>query len=871
MREVEEALRRSEAKYRGIFENIQDIFFQTDDQGLIVEVSPSVQRCGYTREELIGMLAARVYEDPSKRITLLQLLEDGDITDREVRLRARDGRVVDFSISAHMLRGPDGSPAGMEGCLRDISDRKLAEEELRMHRDRLEELVDGRTAELTRANEELQREVSERGQAEEALGKRTHNLGERVKELNCLYGISNLVHRPDTSLEEILQGTVDLIPPGWQYPEVTCARITFNGQEFRTENFRETVWRQTSDIIVNGERTGAVEVCYLEEKPQRDKGLFLEEERRLINALAERLGRVIERKRAEEALRQPEERFSKVFQASSLAIAISSMRDGRIIDVNDALLEALNYSREEVIGRSSAELGMWADHTVREEIVRGLQTGDAFYDTEVEARGKTGGTLYAHLACVVIELDGEPCLLTITRDITEHKRAEEALRESEQRFRQVLDVSSDMIYKLDLESDTFDYISPSVLEMTGFTREEFIAMGPRGLRRRIHPEDWPDFKRGPEEFVELGSHPGFEYRLQCKDGEYRWLSDSRSLVRGEDGRPLALVGTVRDVSERKRGEEELQKSVRLLRDTGEMAKVGGWELDLSTKEVSWTEEVGRIHGVEPGYKPKLEEALNFYAPESRPAVEAALKKAVETGEPYDLESLFIPLGSKDKIWVRSLGKAVYSGGEIVRLAGTFQNIDEYKRADEALRKSEERHRILFETIAQGIVYQAADGKIISANPAAERILGLTIDQMQGRTSIDPRWKAIHEDGSDFPGETHPSMAALKTGRKVLNVVMGVFNPKDDSHHWININAIPLFRPGENKPYQVYTTFEDVTERLQAEEALRESEARYRHIFESIQDIFYRTDAEGIITEISPSVERVGYSREQLVGTQVTEV
>ena len=559
LREVEEALRRSEAKYREIFEKIQDIFFQTNDQGLIVEASPSVERYGYTREELIGMPTARVYEDPSKRITLLQLLEDGDITDREVRLRARDGRVVDFSISAHMLRGPDGSPAGMEGCLRDISDRKLAEEELRMHRDRLEELVDGRTAELTRANEELQREVSERGQAEEALGKRTHNLGERVKELNCLYGISNLVHRPDTSLEEILQGTVDLIPPGWQYPEVTCARITFNGQEFRTENFRETVWRQTSDIIVNGERTGAVEVCYLEEKPQRDKGLFLEEERRLINALAERLGRVIERKRAEEALRQPEERFSKVFQASSLAIAISSMRDGRIIDVNDALLEALNYSREEVIGRSSAELGMWADHTVREEIVRGLQTGDAFYDTEVEARGKTGGTLYAHLACVVIELDGEPCLLTITRDITEHKRAEEALRESEQRFRQVLDVSSDMIYKLDLESDTFDYISPSVLEMTGFTREEFIAMGPRGLRRRIHPEDWPDFRRGSEEFVELGSHPRFEYRLQCKDGEYRWLNDNRALVRGESGRPLALVGTVRDVTERRQAEEQARQ------------------------------------------------------------------------------------------------------------------------------------------------------------------------------------------------------------------------------------------------------------------------------------------------------------------------
>ena len=100
------------------------------------------------------------------------------------------------------------------------------------------------------------------------MREQTHELGERVKELNCLYGISNLVHRPDISLEEMLQGTVDLIPPGWQYPEVTCARITLDGQEFRTENFRETAWRQTSDIIVNGERSGAVEVCHLEEKPE---------------------------------------------------------------------------------------------------------------------------------------------------------------------------------------------------------------------------------------------------------------------------------------------------------------------------------------------------------------------------------------------------------------------------------------------------------------------------------------------------------------------------------------------------------------------------------------------------------------------------
>jgi PAS domain S-box-containing protein len=151
---------------------------------------------------------------------------------------------------------------------------------------------------------------------------------------------------------------------------------------------------------------------------------------------------------------------------------------------------------------------------------------------------------------------------------------------------------------------------------------------------------------------------------------------------------IANMELQQEITERKRMEEVLKKSIKLLNDTGEMAKVGGWELDLSTKEVLLTEELYRIHGLEPGYNLKLEEALDFYAPESRPDVEAVVKKAAETGEPYDLESLFIPRGSKDKIWVRSLGRAVYSGDKIVKLTGTFQNIDKYKRVEA------ERERLL---------------------------------------------------------------------------------------------------------------------------------------------------------------------------------
>jgi diguanylate cyclase (GGDEF)-like protein len=152
---------------------------------------------------------------------------------------------------------------------------------------------------------ELTLEIEERRRAEEALSK-------RVKELNCLYGISELVEKPGISLEEILQRIVDLIPTAWQYPEITCVRAIVDGHEFRTENFREIIWKQTSDIIVQGGRIGTLEVSYLEEKQESDEGPFQKEERKLINAIAERMGKIVEHQRRGEALQQSEKRHREL-------------------------------------------------------------------------------------------------------------------------------------------------------------------------------------------------------------------------------------------------------------------------------------------------------------------------------------------------------------------------------------------------------------------------------------------------------------------------------------------------------------------------------------------------------------------------------
>jgi PAS domain S-box-containing protein len=174
--------------------------------------------------------------------------------------------------------------------------------------------------------------INARKEAEEALQKSLSQLDERVKELNCLFGLSKLVERRDSSLDDILRGTVDILPTAWQYPDVTCANIILEDKEFKTLNFKESQWKLVHDIHVHGERSGKVIVCYLEEKPDCDEGPFLKEEKSLLRAVAERLGRVVERKLAENMLQRSEKRFRRLVENSLTGISI--VQDGQVVYQN---------------------------------------------------------------------------------------------------------------------------------------------------------------------------------------------------------------------------------------------------------------------------------------------------------------------------------------------------------------------------------------------------------------------------------------------------------------------------------------------------------------------------------------------------------
>ena len=174
--------------------------------------------------------------------------------------------------------------------------------------------------ELEQRTKKLEQEAVMGKRAEEALQQKTHDYDELVKELNCLYSIYAFVEKPGISLDEILKGIIDLIPSPGYYPESICYRILLNGKDYQTANFKETNRKQASSIFAHGKIIGSIEACYLEEKPEIDQGLFLKEERGLIDVIAGRLGHIIERMRVEEDKKKLEAQLQQAQKLESVGI-----------------------------------------------------------------------------------------------------------------------------------------------------------------------------------------------------------------------------------------------------------------------------------------------------------------------------------------------------------------------------------------------------------------------------------------------------------------------------------------------------------------------------------------------------------------------
>ncbi|WP_292520613.1 PAS domain-containing protein [Methanoculleus sp.] len=262
-------------------------------------------------------------------------------------------------------------------------------------------------------------DVTERNRVENALREKTCELKKRMDELRCLYTITHLVETPGMTLDGLLQAVAGTLPSGWLYPENTAVRIRVDDREYRWGDPGETPWKQSSPIIVCGEQLGEVEVSYLAEAPEAGEEPFLPEEQMLLDAVAERLGRIIERLRAEAALQKSEEKFRGIAQRS-FDLIVTSYLVGGLNYVSPATGRILGYSPEEMVGTAWEEYILPSSLPAWEEGRWKVLRGEQVEGLKIEGRRKDEETVILELnVSPIIEMRKIVGFQAVGRDISE--------------------------------------------------------------------------------------------------------------------------------------------------------------------------------------------------------------------------------------------------------------------------------------------------------------------------------------------------------------------------------------------------------------------------------------------------------------------
>ena len=272
------------------------------------------------------------------------------------------------------------------------------------------------------------RDITGQKAADQLLGRQARELEARIKELNCLFEISKLVERQDISLDDICRGIVEILPPAWRYPENLVVRITFEDRVFTSEGFKESEYRLSEAIYIEGRKIGEIEVFYLEPRSPEINGPFIGEEQVLLNEVARRLGRIYERVESRQLLQESEERYRAVFEQAGDSIVLIIPETGEFLEFNDRAHQTLGYTREEF-----KQLTL-RDVTVEDRIPTDMETGVDVYETRHQA--KDGRILDVTSGSRIINVGGRDLVLAIWRDLTESKKSERVKAHLEGQLRQ---------------------------------------------------------------------------------------------------------------------------------------------------------------------------------------------------------------------------------------------------------------------------------------------------------------------------------------------------------------------------------------------------------------------------------------------------
>jgi PAS domain S-box-containing protein len=458
---------------------------------------------------------------------------------------------------------------------------------------------------------------------------------------------------------------------------------------------------------------------------------------------------VTERDRAEKALRLTQ---LSVDKSADLIHWVDAA--GRIIYVSDSTCQRHGYSREELLKMTIFDL----DPTMTPELwtERWISYKDGGSHTiETVHKTKRGDLFPSELTLNYVESDGITYQFAYARDITNRVGMEESLRLTQ--FS--VDRALDYVYWLNSKGG-FVFASEAACRRLGYPLEELLTMTIFDVDPQA-PRDWSEHFR---DIKERGSFT-FERVHMTKAGETFPVEVTVNYVEF-NGKEYDFV-SARDITERKRAEEELRRSHDLLNITGQLAKVGGWELIPETQALTWTEEVYRIHEVEPATRLSVAEAINFYAPQAQPVISAAVQAAIETGAPFDLELPLITARGRH-IWVRAQGAVERRDGKTVRLYGALQDITGRRQAEEAMGQR----------LAELEALHAVSGSLRTAQTRDEAV-PIVLDEMVAALETDAGALWLYDADSD----------ELRSAA---------------SRGWLKLVTITPSRPGESLVGTVFT-------------------------------------------------------------------
>jgi len=534
----------------------------------------------------------------------------------------------------------------------------------------------------------------------------------------------------------------------------------------------------------------------------------------------------------------------------AVAAAVVIFQENKVIFSNTAAQWLFSYTAAEMQGMTLNALThpdsyhLLQDWDVASQPLRGV---------EIKLQAANGQVLTAEFSASLTEFDERPAWLATLVDVSQRWQAEAKLRESEFQYRLIAEYNQDVVSLTDSDGWII-YTTPSVKAITGYTAEERLQNPAWTL---LHPDDSSTMQALQTQMKQTHEPIRYEYRIMTKSGEVKWLESITRVIRDNQFAFVDAITVSRDITHRKKIEEALYKSQHFLRDIGHLAKIGGWEFDLLTQQVRWTEETYRIHELPLHFEPTYQNILTFYTPESAQILEQAVRNALETGEAYDLELTLITARGKE-IQVRAIGSARSRDGRVIKMIGALQDITEKKQAEETLRQSEGRLRSLLETQSAYMIRTDLNGNFTYVSPAWLKKFGGTSEQMLGTSSLGTVYPADHEKLfiAVFQSIENPNQPIQVTLRKPT---------PDGGLIWTLWEFVGL-QNSEGVVNEIQCVGFDITERKQAEESLRRSEQFYRALFEQTNDAVFLIDLEGKFFNVNTQAQKMhGYAREEMIG------